>query len=442
MFDISQATFIKRRKEFFDSVSTQYPLEQSMIVLFSGMEFGHGIFRQESSFYYLTGIVEPGVVVTLEHTGKQTLWIPHASIARKLWAESQIEVDEKTCKKFGFDEIRYLGDVSHGYSIGPVVTEEEYTHFIAYIKGALGQKSSLFTLGSAGSSAYYQQRLILQQLLLWTAQQAENVVDVSSVVHAMRRKKDVGEIQLIYKAIEITNLAHEAALAAIRSGVAECEIQAAIEYIMIGSYASPAFPSIVASGKNGAILHYTSNNALIKDGDMVVVDIGAQYNYYAADITRTYPASGVMNERQKELYQIVLDTHQLVADSAKPGMWLSNDQNQDMSLHHIAKNYLTKAGYGEYFPHGIGHFLGIDVHDVGDRSVPLEEGDCITIEPGIYIKDEGVGIRIEDDYWIIKGGAVCMSEELPKSIESIERYMQYDRVDQEDVSLEQGEEYH
>jgi Xaa-Pro aminopeptidase len=194
--------------------------------------------------------------------------------------------------------------------------------------------------------------------------------------------------------------------------------------MMIASHARTSFPSIVASGKNGTVLHYNQNSGTVKNGDLVVVDIGAELDNYCADLTRTYPVSGTFTKRQKELYNIVLETQEHIASLAKPGMWLKNKDKVDKSLHHLAVKFLANRGYDKYFPHGIGHFLGLDVHDVGDYSVPLHEGDVITIEPGIYIAAENIGIRIEDNYWITKDGAICLSERLPKDADDIEDLMQ------------------
>jgi Xaa-Pro aminopeptidase len=132
----------------------------------------------------------------------------------------------------------------------------------------------------------------------------------------------------------------------------------------------------------------------------------------------------------------VLATQEHVASLAKPGMWLKNKDKQDQSLHHLAVKFLAKHGYDKYFPHGIGHYLGLDVHDVGDYATPLQEGDVITIEPGIYIPAENIGIRIEDNYWITKDGAVCLSENLPKEIADIELYMEQVKSGQSDDSDE------
>jgi Xaa-Pro aminopeptidase len=300
----------------------------------------------------------------------------------------------------------------------PYSCESEYSNLTSDLKKKINSESVLFALDPHTPYGYIEQRLLLQRLRTFGA--APNVVDISSIAARMRRSKDVKEIELMYKAAEITCVAQEAAARAISHGVNEAEVQASLEYIMTGSHAAIAFPSIVATGKNSTILHYNQNNAELKKGDLVVVDIGARYDGYCADITRTYPVSGTFTKRQKEIYNIVLDTQNYIASIAKPGMWLSYKEKPDQSLNHLARAFIKEKGYDHYFPHGIGHFLGIDVHDVGDYTEPLKAGDVITIEPGIYIADEQIGVRIEDDYWIVKDGVICLSEGLPKTADEIE----------------------
>jgi Xaa-Pro aminopeptidase len=149
------------------------------------------------------------------------------------------------------------------------------------------------------------------------------------------------------------------------------------------------------------------------------------FAHYCADITRVFPVSGTFSKEQKKLYEIVLATQELVADSVRSGMYLSNEKEQEISLQHIAIKFLQKQGYDKYFIHGIGHYLGLDVHDVGSRAVPLQEGDVITIEPGIYMPQESVGIRIEDNYWVIADAPpVCLSEAIPKMVGEVEDMVQ------------------
>ena len=240
----------------------------------------------------------------------------------------------------------------------------------------------------------------------------------------MRQTKTADEIDAVFRAIQITRDAQHAAANAIVQGAYESEVQAALEYVMTAHGAKKAFPSIVASGPNSTVLHYTDNNRAMQQGDLVVVDIGASYKQYAADITRTYPVGGVFSPRQKEVYEIVLATQEYIASIAAPGYYLKNAQYPEKSLHHLAKKYLDERGYGDYMPHGIGHYLGLDVHDVGDYTIPLKQGDLFTVEPGIYIAQEQLGIRIEDDYWMTDKGAICLSEDIPKTIKEVEQAAQ------------------
>jgi Xaa-Pro aminopeptidase len=241
----------------------------------------------------------------------------------------------------------------------------------------------------------------------------------------MRRIKSSFEIDSIEEAVRITSLGHARAAGMVGHNVYEREIVGAIEGDFIASGAQIAFPSIVASGPQATILHYDEHNRPMQNGELVVVDIGASVNGYCADISRTYPVSGIFTDRQKELYEIVLRTQEYIASLARPGYWLSNVACPEKSLYHLAVGFLKDhGGYDLYFSHGIGHYLGLDVHDVGSYAQPLAEHDVITIEPGIYISQEGIGIRIEDNYVLTADGVNCLSTALPKKIEEIEEFMQ------------------
>lgn len=413
-----------RRNDLIQAIKKEHQVESGVVVLFAGFEHECRTFEQERTFYYFTGITEPGVVLVLDLKGRSTLYIPNCFEERKKWMVSPIELTQRNAQQLGFDEIRLLGESSTGYNLHPFFPQQEYTHLLTTLNNVAQQKSSIFTVVPDNAHEYVEQRLVLERLHAFVPEISGSMIDISRIIAQMRRKKDMREIENLYKAIEITSMAHEAAAQAIRDGVTECEVQASLEYIMTSSGATQAFPSIVAGGKNGTILHYLANSGTIRNGDLVVVDIGAAYNYYCADLTRTYPVSGTFTKRQRELYNLVLETQEYIASIAKPGYWLKNQDEPDKSLHHLAVKFLAERGYSQYFTHGIGHFLGLDVHDVGDYKVPLQEGDVITIEPGIYIPEEGIGIRIEDDYWVVKDGVVCLSEHLPKHPDEIEAIVQ------------------
>lgn len=410
-----------RRKVLLERIASEYPSKHGALVLFASFEHDGAQFRQEGSFFYLTGIREPGVALVVELDGNATLYIPHCGETRAQWVMEPIPLKQENAQELGVDFVKPLGAQCMSYSFHPFFPKAEYDHLLAELAGIHARGGSIFTLAPEDQRSCVEQRLLLKRLEDFVPGIADSIVNILPIVAHMRRIKSQEEIEYLYKAIEITALAQEAAAHAVADGVRECEVQAGLEYIITGSCSRTTFPSIVATGKNATVLHYNLNRDTLVDGDLVVVDCGAEYDYYCADITRTYPVSGKFTPRQKELYTIVLETQEYIASIAKPGMWLSNKEKPDQSLNHLAKKFLKDKGdYDQYMPHGIGHFLGIDVHDVGDVSRPLEEGDVITIEPGVYIPQERVGIRIEDDYWIVKDGAVCLSEDIPKSIKEIE----------------------
>lgn len=407
------------------------------IMLIAGFEQSRIRFRQESSFYYFTGIEEPATIALISLDSKTTLYMPASTQSRTAWMHSKINLQDP--QKSGLAAIIDLGKPSHGFLRSALLQEAEYENIITALRTVVAKKGSLFTLAAADAHQYIEQKIVLQQLNSFVPGLAGATVDISAPVAAMRRKKSRFEIEQLYKAAEITMIAQEAAASALGDMAQESQIQAGIEYIFTEAEAQPAFPSIVASGKNSTILHYHANTGNMRDGDLVVIDIGAEKDYYCADLTRTYPVSGEFTKRQRQVYDIVLATQEFIAQKAKPGLWLRNAEKPDASLHHMAVEFMKKKGYSEYFIHGIGHFLGLDVHDVGDSNEPLQEGDVITIEPGIYIPQEKLGIRIEDNFWIVKDGAECLSQDLPRDAKSVEEMAQQS-LDIEEEDLYENEE--
>lgn len=431
-----------RRRDLISQIKLQHGDDaKGIVLLLAGFERDSSLFKQESSFLYYTGLEEPGVALIIDLNEKADLYVPNCLDERKKWMSYQYPFTQANASMFGLQTVQPLGDACTGYQFHPFFPKEEVSGLLDRIEKVVNQGGTIFTLTPDAPNGYVDQRLALGRLVTFVPALGDLLVDISPIVASMRRRKDQSEIEQLYKAVEITALAHEAAAQAINGEATEGEVQASLEYMFTGSGAQPAFATIVASGKNSTILHYHDNNAPLKKGDLVVVDIGAEIGHYCADITRTYPVSGVFTKRQREVYDLVLETQEYIASIAKPGMWLSNKNKPEQSLNHLAKKYLTERGYGNYFPHGIGHFLGMDVHDVGDYMVPLHEGDVITIEPGIYIPEENLGIRIEDNYWIVKDGVVCLSEFIPKEADDIEAlvqqiYAEVDESEEEDDSEE------
>ncbi len=419
------ALYAKRRTDLIKNIQDAHPsVTFGAVLLFAAFEQDKHAFRQESSLYYYSGITEPGVALWIDLSGRTILYIPNCSATRAKWVSKTIAPTLQDAKQLGVDEIRVLGDSLAGFSIHPFFARDSYSALMHELEQLVNQGGAVFTLAPQDSCSYVEQRLTLNRLQEFLPILRAQITDVSDIVAQMRRIKDMHEIEQMYEAINITLTAHEAAAQSIQDGATEFEVQAGLEYMMTGAGARPSFPSIVASGKNSTILHYSPSDRIIKRGELVVVDIGAEYNYYCADLTRTYPVSGKFTPRQREIYDLVLEVQTYIADLAKPGMWLKNKDHADQSLHHLAVEFLKARGHDKHFFHGIGHYLGIDVHDVGTYATPLQEGDVITIEPGIYIPEENIGVRIEDNYWIVKNGAICLSEELPKSASAIEAMMQ------------------
>ncbi len=393
-----------------------------VVALFADTEGERHAFRQESSFFYLTGITEPGAVLLCNLDGTDVLYIPTFQTPRSQWLTSTLGVDDASAQRIGVNQVKALGQPGKGYSLSPFFKAEAYDGVARDLKEVVQKQHSVFMLQTPRPT-YITQLARAMQLASVVPGLGNCVQDVSGILHDMRRTKDEHELQQLQNAIDITIEGQGAATMVIKPSVNEREVQATIEYAFTGFGGGVAFPSIVAAGQNTCVLHYTDRNQEIKDGDLVVIDIGAEWGGYAADITRTYPASGKFTPRQREIYELVLACQAHIAALAKPGMFLRSEKQQDKSLHHLAVKFFEQAGYAKYFVHGIGHYLGLEVHDVGEVTQPLRTGDVFTIEPGLYLNEEGIGVRIEDDYVITDDGCHCLSEALPKEADDIEEMM-------------------
>ncbi len=243
------------------------------------------------------------------------------------------------------------------------------------------------------------------------------IKDLRPLADDLRRVKDEVEIANIHRAGDITAEAHKTVMKKLRPGMMEYQLQAWIEWAFTFHRGGEFFfPSIGGSGPNSCILHYEENDRKMKKGDLVVVDIGTTYDGYCADVTRTYPVSGRFSKRQREIYDIVLKAQKAGIAAMKPGVLIRD-------VHKAAKKVIDDAGYGKYFFHGTSHYLGIDVHDVGNYEKPLEVGVVITVEPGIYISEENLGVRIEDDVLVTAKGHKVLSAKAPKDPDMIEKMM-------------------
>lgn len=419
--DFDKSVYKERCKNLIELIKREGH-SSGAVLLFSNFEDHTAKYKQESSFSYFTGLKEPASVLLLNLNGDSTLFFPETSGERCKWLPC---IDEKSNpKEFGLTSIEPLGKKVKGYELDPFFSAEEVCNLIDKLQKIISDGGKIFVVNPKHTGPFFQQKVYFNNLAEYVPKLLENTVNILPLVASLRCLKSKEEIEFLYKAIEATIMAQAAAAEAIEPGKSEADVNAAIDYVFTASKCTPAFPSIVGAGKNSTVLHYSSNDKEIKKGDLVVVDIGASYKGYSADITRTYPASGKFTDRQREVYNLVLETQQYIASIAKPGMWLKNADKPEQSLHHLAVKFLESKNYAEYFVHGLGHFLGMDTHDVGDYSKPIEVGNVFTIEPGIYIPKESIGVRIEDDYWVVEDGVVCLSEDLPKYPDEIEEIVQ------------------
>lgn len=257
------------------------------------------------------------------------------------------------------------------------------------------------------------------------------------ILKELRAVKTAEEVEVMQKAIDITHQTFNRVMRFMRPGVFEYEVEAEVLHgFLMGRATGPAYQSIIASGENACTLHYISNNQECRDGDMILMDFGAEYGGYCADLTRTIPVNGKFTKRQKEVYNACLHLHQFAKSLLKPGIIITDYHLQvgdeaDKIFQQIG--LLTKTdvknasrenpAYWKYLYHGISHHLGVDVHDLGTRTAPLEAGMVLTVEPGIYIAEEKLGVRIENNVWITKNGNKDLMKDIPITVEDIESAM-------------------
>jgi Xaa-Pro aminopeptidase len=259
----------------------------------------------------------------------------------------------------------------------------------------------------------------------------------SAILKRLRAVKTAEEVVVIQQAIDITAKTFLRVMRFMRPGVFEFEVEAEIQHSFLSQRATgPAYGSILASGENACTLHYVSNNLECRDGDLILMDFGAEYGGYNADLTRTIPVNGKFTKRQKHVYNACLHLHYYAKSLLKPGISINEyhilvGKEADVVLHKIG--LLTKSdlknstpeqpAYWKYLYHGISHHLGIDVHDLGPRAEPLKAGMVLTVEPGIYIQEEKMGVRIENNVWLTKSGNQDLMKDIPITVEEIEGYM-------------------
>ncbi|HEY6045769.1 MAG TPA: Xaa-Pro aminopeptidase [Pyrinomonadaceae bacterium] len=401
-------------------------------------------YRQNSDFFYLTGFEEPDAiaVITPSKDKKVTMFVRPRDPEREIWDGYRAGV-EGVVRDYSADAAFPIGDFDEKL---PEILDGPDVLYYAF-----------------GHSTPEMDQKIIRQLTLMREtnrrplEPPATIVDPTSILHEMRVFKNEEEVEIMQRAADIAAEAHVAAMKAARPGMKEYEVEALIEAVFRRQGAlGPSYTSIIGSGANATVLHYITNQDTLKDGDLLLVDAGAEYKGYASDITRTFPINGKFSRAQREIYDLVLKTQKSCVDMVRPGVRL-----EDLKTHSVQMltegmvalgllkgdpaKLIEEKKYMQFYMHNLGHFLGIDVHDAGryyfnGESRPAEPGMVMTIEPGLYISPDtsripagfnqdipkqylGIGVRIEDDVLVTENGARVLTDKVPKDADEIEALM-------------------
>ncbi len=433
---ISKAEFARRRKQLMEHMEPN-----SIAIVPAAPERTRSRdteyhYRQDSDFLYLSGFEEPQAVLVLiperEH-GEYVLFVRERNREREIW-DGYRAGPEGACSEFEADDAFPIDDID---DILPGLLEGKQRVYYAMGKDSEFDKHVMDWVNT------------IRAKVRSGATPPGEFLDLSHFLNDMRLFKSAAELRVMKEAGEISARAHVRAMKACKPGVMEYQLEAEIlhEFQMSGAR-FPAYNSIVGGGKNGCILHYIENSAPLKNGDLVLIDAGCELDYYAADITRTFPVNGKFSPEQKALYEICLQAQIEAIAAAKPGKHWNDPHEATVRvittglknlglLDGDVSELIKSEAYKEFYMHRAGHWLGMDVHDVGDYKVGgewrvLEPGMVMTVEPGIYIapdnervakKWRGIGIRIEDDVVITKDGNEVITSGVPKTVAEIEALM-------------------
>ena len=395
----------------------------------------HYRFRQDSDFFYLTGFEEPDAVAVIRSDAdpKYILFVRPRDPEREIWDGRRAGV-EGAKNEFGAGESYPVAEFDGKLS--------EYLDGAEVLYYRLGAHRHL-------DDSIITEIARMRSINRKPIHPPQTIVDPATIIHEMRVLKRPDEIELMQTAADIAAEAHVAAMKTARAGMQEYEIEALIEQIFRRrGAAGPAYTSIVGAGPNATVLHYINNDGELRDGELLLVDAGAEYKGYASDITRTFPINGRFSEAQRDIYDLVLKAQMACVEMVRPGA--THDQLKQHSIEVLTEGMvelgllkgkpeelIKEKKYEQFYMHGLGHMLGIDVHDVGryyfgQESRALEPGVVMTVEPGIYVAPEtkdvpekylGIGVRIEDDVLCTNNGPRVLTSKVPKQAEEIETLM-------------------
>ncbi|TBU76251.1 Xaa-Pro aminopeptidase [Phytopseudomonas daroniae] len=436
MTSISKAEYARRRKTLMAQMEpNSIAILPAAPVFIRNRDVEH-VYRQDSDFQYLSGFPEPEAVIALipgrEH-GEYVLFCRERDPERELW-DGLRAGQEGAISRFGADDAFPIGDID---DILPGLIEGRERVYYA-----------------VGTNPEFDRHLmewvnVIRSKARQGATPPKEFVALNHLLHDLRLYKSAGEVKVMREAAQISARAHVRAMQASRAGLYEYHLEAELDYeFRKGGAKMPAYGSIVAAGRNACILHYRENDALLKDGDVVLIDAGCEIDCYASDITRTFPVSGVFTPEQKAIYEIVLAANMEAFKHIAPGRHWNEAHEATVRvitaglvelglLKGNVDELIAAEAYKPFYMHRAGHWLGMDVHDVGEYKVGgewrvLEVGMAMTVEPGIYIavdnqsvakKWRGIGVRIEDDVVVTKTGCEILTGDVPKAVDEIEALM-------------------
>jgi Xaa-Pro aminopeptidase len=406
--------FKKNRAKLMENIA-----DNSIVVLFAGKPSKKTAdeaypFTPNRNFYYATGIDEDSIILVMTKIKgriEENLLIQKADPIMEKWVGKTISA-EAAKEVSGIDTVGYIEELEG--RVHRILTHPNLQNLYLDLErdnyGASLTQSQLFARDVIEKYPY----VIVKNIFPLFVQ--------------LRMVKEEVEIEQIKEAIRITKSGIENLIKNAKAGMKEYEMEAYFDFVLksngIKDY---AFKTICASGENGTVLHYSANNAEAKEGDLVLLDLGAQYGYYSADISRTFPVSGKFTERQREIYNIVLKAQMETMKVIKAGVPFAeiNKTTRTVLAEGLKRIGLIKndSELSNYYYHGVSHFLGLDTHDVGHRDIELKPGMVLTVEPGLYIAEEGIGIRIEDDVIVTESGCENLSPQIIKTVEEIEAFM-------------------
>ncbi len=422
---INRELFVTNRKRFVERMKPN-----SIAIFVSNDEVpsnGDAIhpFKQNSDLYWLSGITQEDTMVILfpdnpDPKYREVLVLVRPNEMKEKWDGRRLRREEAT-EISGFDSIAWLDSIDALLQVWVHLADRIYLD-----TNENDRKASLVRTRDY--------RFVDEMQARYPLHCYERA---ARIMKDLRGIKTQLEIEVVKKAVEITHNTFRRVMKFVKPGVMEYEIEAEIVHSFLSQRASgEAYGSIIASGDNARTLHYVSNNQECKDGEMILMDFGALYGGYAADLTRTIPVNGKFTQRQKEVYNACLALHDHAKSLLKPGISIIDytEKVGDEATKQFLKIGLLKEtdvknedpenrAYRKYLYHGISHHLGIDVHDLGTRTEPIQEGMLFTVEPGIYIQEEQMGVRIENNVWITKNGNIDLFEGIPITVDEIEASM-------------------